>query len=335
MMRATHVNQTLTVWLLILINTMTFSIYLFFAPIIALIADADHHASFLTRFLKFKMPFKHRWFTHTLVFVLLMMFLFNVILFTYQNFDIILNKWNPFTWDTISAFLDWQKINNMYLFILFHGHLLWDFFTTRWIPYFYPIFKWSVWIPLFSCWEWKNWNITGEMYVNFLHSVMNIWLLSFIILSWSKFAPVIEPVIHWLKETNNISILLWLIFAEILFIIILFWSDIKKYTHNSKIIIKSIFKTLIHIFLWISILFLSFFLINLTWINLTNIVLEVSNQSINIPNLNLIVLIWIFITVLWFSIFWIKKYLISLSSIIAYVINVTYIFLTLSLFIIF
>lgn len=71
MQKATHINVGLTTSLSLLIQTATFNIFFVFYIIFALIQDWDHAQGSLAQKFGISLPFKHRGFTHTLLFILL------------------------------------------------------------------------------------------------------------------------------------------------------------------------------------------------------------------------------------------------------------------------
>ena len=328
MLRSTHVNQTLTVWLATVILSMNFSIVMFFLPILAIIQDWDHHAGFMRKYFKIKLPFKHRGFTHTLLFILLLIIIINLVEY------LILNWWN-FNKEMILTFINENKTQNIFLFILLHGHLLGDFLTKRGIPYFFPLFNKNIWLGLFSTHNSKDGKSTGEMKLNFVHSIINIILLWYIWLNWGTFWPIIINSIDTIKNTNNYTIILSLIWAELIFIIWLFWKDISSLSKYIKNIVISSFKFLFKTILLLSIFTLIYFTIIYFWIDFNTIINKYFNIAQYNINANLIILIiWAIIFLLQFYKN-LEKNLFSISDIISYTINVIYIIIWLLLVILF
>jgi len=328
MLRATHVNQTMTVWLLYLIKSMKFSIVMFFLPILAIIQDWDHKQWFLTKHFKISIPWKHRWFTHTLLFILLLIWIIDISVY----FIIANSTNNPISVQWFIDFFKSIKFDNIVLLIILHWHLLGDILTKQWIPYFYPFYKKNIKIPLFSTRNKENkYDITWEMWLNFFHSVINILLISYIVSRWDTFWNIIlEPIKH-LKNSGNQWLLIAFLLAEIIFIIMLFYSDIKKSVDYMKNFYKNIFRVLFFMFIWLLISWIIFVVLTITNINLTEIFKQLTNIEINV-NLNMILYISLILFNIFLALRLTKKYIVSLSSSIAYVINVFYILALMWLF---
>jgi len=327
MLRATHINMTLSVWLWTLILSNSFSIHLFFAWLYAIIQDWDHHRWHFANVFWFSLPFKHRWFTHTLLFVILIMLLINISIFTYKMwFDL----WKIFNYNNLLSFLNESKTDNMFLFLLLHWHLIWDFLTKRWIPYFYPFLKWNIWLWLFTTWENKNGNLTWEMILSFFHSILNIFMIWFIIVNYQHFYSIIEPKVKWLLS-NDIQVLIIFFLLQLIFIWFLFMKDIKNYIWNFKDFAIRLLKVITYSIIWIIISLILIWILYIFNINLSTIMYNLSNWYIYINWLNLYFILFITMVYLWYSLYLTKKYLVSIASTIAYIINVTYIILSLFL----
>lgn len=328
MLRSTHVNMTLSAWLWAMIVMDSFSLHMFFLSIYAIVQDWDHHAGFMKWFFWFSLPFKHRWFTHTLLFILLFILLVNIAIFIYKFWLVV-----P-TMSELNLFIESFKVDNIFLFILLHGHLAWDFLTKRGIPYLYPIFKWNIGIGLVSTGDRSDGTVSGEMVINFMHSILNVYLISYIIINFDRYSQIIQPHIQSITESWDVKTILLLGFLEIIFIIVLFWKDIKNYIKHFSSFMKRLIKviTLSAIGWGISaVIVLVLMVFN---INLTDVLAKISNNTIIIEWLNtyfIITLMWILLI---FSLYLTKRYIVSLATTISYFINVTYILLWLSLFLI-
>lgn len=325
MLRATHVNMTLTAWLSTMIMTDSFSLHLLFVWVYWILADWDHHAWFMKNVFWFSLPFKHRWFTHTLLFVLLIMLFINLSIYSYNlNYDLsqITNITN------ILSFFEANKTNNLFLLILLHWHLAWDFLTQRGIPYLWPFFKWNIWFGLFTTGEKSGWNLSGEMVLNFLFSIANILLLSYLFVNHTHYYNIIEPVINNLVNSWNAKTFLIFVWLQLIFILFLFARDIKNYIWNFKDFTQRIFKVLTLSFFWFLISVWIVFVISFFSIDLSQILSNLSNGKILIEWLNTYFIMLSIIISIWYALYLTKKYIVSIASSIAYIINVTYILIS-------
>lgn len=179
MQKATHINVGLTVTLGLILAYSRFDILFPFYVLIALLPDLDHGQSTLNKKFGIKLPFKHRGFTHTLLFIILCVVLLALLFYA------------VITW------IQLDKTQLLIWFILFHSHILWDLFTVSWIPYFWPVFKnfripWISIIKTGTSWEW---------FFNLWISGLNIWLIYFLLQNeiWKN-----EGFINSVKIVNSI-----------------------------------------------------------------------------------------------------------------------------------
>lgn len=159
MQKATHINVGLTTSLLLLIKTATFNIFYVFYLIISLFQDLDHPQGTLARKLKVTLPFKHRGFSHTLLFILITQGLINLGLIFGLNIHL-------------------SSSDQLVLFVLLHAHLFADIWTVSGFPYLYPFYKWDIKIPWISIFKTGT---NGEYFFNFVVTGINIFLIYFII----------------------------------------------------------------------------------------------------------------------------------------------------------
>jgi len=326
MLRSTHVNMTLTVWLSTMIMSSSFSLHLFFVWIYAILQDSDHHAWFFKNTFWFSLPFKHRWFTHTLLFILLVMLLINISIFSHKMwYDVT----QILSMDNIRNYIEGAKIDNMFLLLLLHWHLLWDFLTQRWIPYLWPFFKWNIWLGIFTTGEKTGWDLTGEMVLNFLFSIINIGLLTHIGINYDKYLNLIEPEIKQLQNWWDLNTILTFAVLQLIFVIFLFWNDIKNYIKNFHDFITRILKVLTFSAIWFWISFAIIFLLWLFTINLTDVLANITDWQLVIEWLNAYFSTFLTFSAIWYALYLTKKYIVSISSTISYMINVTYILFSL------
>lgn len=303
MQKATHINVWLTTTLLLIINTLSFNIFVLFYYIISLIQDADHWQGTFAKKFWFSLPFKHRGFTHTLLFIILLQGLINL-LFTF--------------WLWIPLLL----LDNIFLFILLHAHLFADIFTVSWLPYLWPFYNWNIKIPWISIFRtWTNW----EYFFNFVITLINIFLI-YLFISGDYINRI-----SWILETQNLitSSPLGIIITFILFILFSYhlvkveFKNLKKDTKELwKKVINMIFNLIFTwLFLFISSIALQHFvfpiydliyflwwafLLTLTsWIIMFNKHLEFISKTGSYL-INILVIIFIFL--ISFNIFWITKY---------------------------
>lgn len=328
MLRATHVNMTLTATLLYIISSGFFSIHCLYVSFYAIIQDWDHHKSFLTNYFKISLPFKHRGFTHTLLFVLLFILFINILGFSYNvydwNYELLLSSFIEFFWT--------QKVNNSFLFVMLHGHLLGDLLTKKGIPYLYPIYKWNIWLGLFTTGEGQNGKISGEMYLNFWHTIANVYLFSYLAYNWADYSESFNNTIWNIVQSWWLNLILILVVLQMIFVFALFFNDMKRVSNYTKKLIKNTFKVLSLSFLvwlvwWIIVSLLTVLSIDL-WI----ILKEITSGSVNIENLNNYVYISLAVWAFIFFLNMTKKYIVSMATSISYIINIFYIFLSMIMF---
>lgn len=288
MQKSTHINIWLTTTLWLIYATATFNIFFLYYYFISLIPDLDHNRWTLTSKLWFSLPFRHRWFTHTLLFILILQGVINIsFYFLYTKFWI----GNVLTIE-----------DNKILFILLHAHLFADIFTVSWIPYLYPFIKKSIkipWISIFSTWK------TGEYFFNIVVSIINILLLYLIYKSW------ILTNLNWLKKTQEFiltnNLVSWIIL--ITFIILgahLISYEIKKIWKDTKNSIKKIWKMFINL-VW-TIVFLS-----IIWIGI----------NYYIPTIDIIfILLWIISLTIVSFVVQFNKHIELLSKTTWYILNI-------------
>lgn len=315
MWRPSHINMTIFIALMTFIKIGYFSIYFLFVPFLAILPDLDHHNSYWKRKLWFRLPFAHRWFTHSLWFILLVIFIINIIWFYFYWW---LNNINSELFSNFYNYVfELKKIDNLILFILLHWHILWDMITKDKVRYFTPISNVRIWINLMSTSEWKDkyWT-TKEMYINFIITILNILAIIFIIKNFWVYENTIKDFITTLSWYNK-EILISIFLSQLIFSIYLFWIDIKKTITHFKDFLKRIIKVLLFVFLWILTSWLLIFLISILQLN----IFETYN------NLQLIIYLIIMLIFWLFSLYLTKKYLISISYTTSYLINSIYILL--------
>lgn len=223
MQKATHINVGLTTSLLLLIKTLNFNIFYVFYLIISLFQDLDHPQGTLARKLGFTLPFKHRGFSHTLLFILIVQGLINAALFFWLDIKL-------------------TNVDQIILFVLLHAHLLADIWTVSGFPYLYPFYKWDIKIPGISIFKTGT---NGEYFFNFVITALNIWLIYFIIKS-----QLLTKLVESVKSTQDLvlSSPKFLIVTLILFIIFgihLISVELKNLKRDTVRLGKTIFSMLL------------------------------------------------------------------------------------------
>lgn len=317
MWRPTHINMTISLAIMLFLHTNVLYLFYIFTPFFAILPDLDHHRGYAKNKLWVRLPFKHRGFTHTLLFILLTILIINVWGFYFAT-DIISNDWfllqNFFNYMLVEK---WSS--NLILFILLHWHLIGDFLTPEGVPYLYPIIKKRFAIPITkTSAEPGKYNITGEMYINFFFTIFNLAAIWYIILNFWNYQEAFVNFQESLKNTNQNAIIALFLLQAILSLY-LFWADIKKTIANAKDFFVRIFKVLLFLLIGGGISWILLYWINnteiFTWTAIENII---ANYSLYIN----IIIIWIF-GFIWLNLT--RKYLVSISYSTSYLINSIYI----------
>lgn len=218
MQKATHINVGWTTLLSLVLFTGSFSFIYLFYIFLALLPDLDHHQGALTKKLGIKLPFKHRWFTHTLIMCIL------VSIWLYY----------------LASSLWLATIGFISILILAHSHILWDLFTVSWIPYFWPVIK-NFRIPWISIVKtWSN----GEWIFNLIVSFINLFLIYLVTVKYN----ILE--LQGLAETSkNILSSTWLLIGLWIWTFILGYhivsSEIKYLKKNTTKMISVVWRNII------------------------------------------------------------------------------------------
>lgn len=237
MQKATHINVGLTTTLLLIIKTTIYSIFYIFYIIFALIQDWDHSQGSLAQKFGISLPFKHRGFTHTLLFILLAQLGINLGFIYLGNLTL--------------TFKD-----QIILFFLLHSHLFADIWTVWGIPYLWPIYKKPITIPGISQFTTGT---NGEYFFNLVITGINIFLIYYIISSeiLQKIAKTIESTQTLVLSSPKFffgTLILFFIFG-----IHLISTEIKEVSKNTIKLGKTIFKMILTLIItFISIIIVSF-----------------------------------------------------------------------------
>lgn len=212
MQKATHINVGLTTTLVSLLTLSQFNIFVIFYVLWSLLPDLDHWQSVLNRKFGIKLPFGHRWFTHTLLFIVLMCWLLNLIA--------------HYAWITLT------NKDQILIFILLHSHILADVFTVSSVPYLWPLIKQPIVIPWVSIFKtWTN----GEFIFNLIVSIVNLCLVVYVLFGWvlTRMKDSIIQTQHFVSSSSTTLVTTGIIF--ILLVIYVIWGEIrstKKYINT-------------------------------------------------------------------------------------------------------
>jgi len=297
MIKSTHINVWLTTSLLLIINTLTFNIFFIFYMIFSLFADLDHWQWSLNKKLKIKLPFKHRGFSHTLLFQIIITWLVGY-LFTSLGYEV-------------------TKIDYLIIFWLLLSHLLADIFTVSWFPFFWPLFKKRITIPWISVIKTST---KGEFIFNLLVTFFNLYLLFYI------FSKGFYHQITWIDKTSNfVTSSIW-IEIGIFIAFFLFWyhiisSEIKNLKHDTKRLWKKFLQISKNLVIWFIILSVISYLLQ-------------NNLFKDIPLLNFILGSIILVIIQWIALFYKDIEFISKSSwyLVNIIVLIWYIFITFNFF---
>lgn len=262
MLKSSHVNVWAAVSISsILLSWWYFSIFLLYYPFLSLLNDADHDKSWISNALHLKLPLsKHRWYSHSLLFNVLVWF---VLYFWLKHF-----------------YPDSLTITDLYVLLgLTNAHILWDFFTKRWVPLLYPFLDTSFWFPLFTTWTILEKLVT--LFISFWNVAWFIYIIMNYVLPWNLIIPVYDMKLILIAVCVNA------------FVTYLLLQDEIKYMHrNIKKIIMSSITTISYIIINI---------LSLIWLYYVNLVKNFFDLNILVEKtwlpLNIIIM--------WIAVIWI------------------------------
>jgi len=217
MQKATHINVWLTTVLATIIKTATFNIFYSFYLFFSLLPDLDHNKSSLTKKIWFSLPFKHRWFSHTLLFIIIIQWLINL---------------GFYFWLWIKI----ELIDQLVLFVLLHSHLLADIFTVSGLPYLYPFYSKSIkvpWVSIFS--TWKNWEYFFNLAITWINLFLIYWIFS---------KDILTILNDSIVKTQEFATSSWTVIWIFSFVFFLLWFHlISSEIKNAKKDISKLWKT--------------------------------------------------------------------------------------------
>lgn len=215
MLKASHVNIGGTVALASIVVTSGYiSPLLVFYPLFSLLPDADHHSSSATKALGFQLPgATHRGYSHSALFVVW------VALIIYYG----LSYFFPGLLST----------KDLYIFLaISFSHLLGDLFTKRWIPLFYPFYKGSIGLPLFTT------GTMTEKLITFIVSLINLGLLFYIGSNFIMTKTITTLELPSLFVVTAVLTQIWVFY-------LLFKDEITFFKKNLKITMTNIGKAVL------------------------------------------------------------------------------------------
>lgn len=242
MQKPTHIMiSSACAWLTFLLNPV-FSIFYLLVPFLAILPDADHGQDSITKKLGFKIvPWKHRWWSHTVYFPFVVMGIF-YLLSHFFNLWLVL-------WDYIV------------LWIIIFSHTLWDMFTVSGIrPFYVPwmknfISEMKVKIPLATTWH-------SSEYVVLAITTWAFLFLMYRIISSGAVNIFLEGYKNFM---NNTELALFpVIFLAITGLILLFFlgKELLSFKENTFVILKYFFKLLWILFITWIVAFIAYYFLN-------------------------------------------------------------------------
>lgn len=289
MLKSSHVNIGATVSIFsIIMFWWYFSIFLLFYPFLALLDDADHNKSWITKALGLKLPWMtHRWYSHTLLFNITIRF---VIYYLFKYF-----------------YPDSLHLIDLYILLRISlSHIIGDFFTKRWVPLLYPFINNSFWIPLL-----KTWTII-EKIITLLISFLNIGWFIYIVINYILPWKLIIPV-------YDIKLVLIALLINLFITYLLLKDEIKSINRNIKKVIFDSINTIIYITINVLLLI---------WIYYINFIKHFFDINILVEKIWLsynIILIWIIVLWMLPSYFKVMKSINNISFEFSSLINIFFI----------